>query len=279
MNIAVIHMGRRKPVSSSDDDAEPRPVISMTMDESSVEPKEVSTTTVDEGFQTPCTLQGVMAGFSGGTLGFLFGFGKVTHMLIPSSHTIPPFSPPSHSLPPFLLSPTTIIHTQTAGYWLKNHIKGSFRPSLTEGWSSAKTFALFGGLYAASSCFVKRIRQTEDRWNGAISGCTTGLVLGWGNGPLPALQSCALLGAFSYFLGDSIGANEATAATMMVMGEGNNSSSRGNSKSSGVRDNVGDVLKQLLAPALPLVGGTACPHYCRIQPIGNKKKEKEIPIG
>jgi len=100
-------MGRKKPVasSSSDDDAEPRPVISMTMDESSVEPKEVSTTTVDEGFQTPCTLQGVMAGFSGGTLGFLFGFGKLAHMLIRSlhPHPHPPLSPFSltPSLPPF----------------------------------------------------------------------------------------------------------------------------------------------------------------------------------
>lgn len=116
--ISVINMGRRKPVvsSSDDDEAEPRPVISMTMDESSVEPKEVSTTTVDEGFQTPCTLQGVMAGFSGGSLGFLFGFGKFIYMLIRSSHTIhhhllSPFTL-THPLP--LLSPTTIIHTQNS---------------------------------------------------------------------------------------------------------------------------------------------------------------------
>lgn len=37
-------------------------------------------------------------------------------------------------------------------------------------------------------------------WNGAASGCATGLALGWGNGPLGALQSCAMLGVFSYIV-------------------------------------------------------------------------------
>jgi len=86
------------------------------------------------------------------------------------------------------------------------------------------------------------------------------------------------LGAFSYFLGDSTGTNEATAATMMMMGEGNNSNSRGNSKSikSGrVTDNVGHVLKQLLAPALPLlVGGTTCPHYCLLLHSAKRQQEE-----
>lgn len=79
-----------------------------------------------------------------------------------------------------------------------------------------------------------------------------------------------------------MGANEATAATMGMMGDdgSDNKNSRDTDKnSSRVGDNIGDILKQLLAPALPLlVGGATCPHYCRIQPIGNKKK-REYPLG
>lgn len=58
---------------------------------------------------------------------------------------------------------------------------------------------------------MKRIRQKEDRWNSAASGCATGLALGWSNGPFSALQSCALLGAFSYYLDGVAGTGEAEA--------------------------------------------------------------------
>jgi hypothetical protein len=64
-----------------------------------------------------------MAGISGGTLGYAFGF---------------------------------------LGYWFSNRLKGTLRASLGSGWTSAKTFGIMGGLYAAVSCFMLRLRQKQD---------------------------------------------------------------------------------------------------------------------
>lgn len=50
-------------------------VMTLTMDSFDGEPREV-TPPQEEAFQTPCTLSGVAAGLSGGTLGYVFGFGK-----------------------------------------------------------------------------------------------------------------------------------------------------------------------------------------------------------
>ncbi|KAL4424237.1 hypothetical protein ABPG75_001538 [Micractinium tetrahymenae] len=123
-------------------------------------------------FSTPCSLTGLGAGISGGALGWVFGFG---------------------------------------GYWIRNLRGGQLKASLAEGWGSAKTFGIMGGLYAAVSCFMQRLRQKNDAWNGAASGCATGLALGWKQGPINALQSCAMLGFFSYFV-DSMGVQPAEAA-------------------------------------------------------------------
>ncbi|GAB4813368.1 hypothetical protein N2152v2_000414 [Parachlorella kessleri] len=97
------------------------------------------------------------------------------------------------------------------GYWMRHRLKGTFKASLAESWNSAKSFAIIGGLYAAVSCFAKRIRQKEDGWNGAAAGCATGLALGWNGGPQSALQSCALFGIASYFL-DGVQGGRAEAA-------------------------------------------------------------------
>ncbi|RMZ55673.1 hypothetical protein APUTEX25_000256 [Auxenochlorella protothecoides] len=82
------------------------------------------------------------------------------------------------------------------------------------------TFAIMGGLYAAVGCFMQRLRQREDAWNGAASGCATGLALGWANGPLGALQSCAMLGAFSYFMDGMAKVPPAAAAQRTAGGRG-----------------------------------------------------------
>ncbi len=51
-----------------------QPVIDLRMDSSTPEaPREVAATA---SFSTPCTLQGCMAGLSGGALGYVFGFGE-----------------------------------------------------------------------------------------------------------------------------------------------------------------------------------------------------------
>jgi len=64
-------------------------------------------------------------------------------------------------------------------------------------WESASTFALFGGIYAAATCFVTRIRQREDFWNGGLAGCATGVIISWKGGPNSALQSCIGIGVVS----------------------------------------------------------------------------------
>ena len=52
-------------------------VLNLTIDGSfpDAEVREVVPTTTD-AFQTPCSISGLMAGVSGGTLGYMFGFGK-----------------------------------------------------------------------------------------------------------------------------------------------------------------------------------------------------------
>ncbi|CAL8464408.1 g3943 [Coccomyxa elongata] len=109
--------------------------------------------------QLPCILNGAMAGFSGGALGYVFGFG---------------------------------------GKLIRHRGKGRFKACKMEGWNSAKSFAIFGGVYAFASCIAQRLRQKQDAINGGIAGCATGLALGWSGGPAAALQNAVMLGLFSY---------------------------------------------------------------------------------
>lgn len=126
-------------------------------------------------FKTPCTITGITAGISSAMLGYLFGF---------------------------------------AGYWFGQRKSGIWKESLQAGVSSAKTFALLGGLYSGVSCFMSRLRQKNDAFNSGVSGCSTGLALGWkSGGPLAAAQSCVMFGLFSYFLDNQ--SDSANAATCM----------------------------------------------------------------
>lgn len=38
--------------------------------------------------------------------------------------------------------------------------------------------AAMGGVFAASECIAKQVRQKDDPWNSAIAGCAAGLVVG-----------------------------------------------------------------------------------------------------
>lgn len=141
-----------------------------------VDKTELSAATDDEEmvFKTPCTITGVTAGISSAMLGYLFGFG---------------------------------------GYWIGQRKTGIWKESLRAGVSSAKTFALLGGLYSGVSCFMSRLRQKDDAVNSGVSGCSTGLVLGWkSGGPIAAAQSCVMFGLFSYFLDNQ--ADSANAASL-----------------------------------------------------------------
>ncbi|KAK9804838.1 hypothetical protein WJX72_008146 [[Myrmecia] bisecta] len=128
-----------------------------------------------EPYELPCTLNGIMAGFSGGSLGYVFGFGP--HLF-------------THKGP------------------------GRLKASNYKGLESAKTFAIMGGLYAAVSCYMKRIRLKEDAFNGGAAGCATGLALGWSGGPRSALQSCVGFGLFSFVIDYFSNPGAATAASL-----------------------------------------------------------------
>lgn len=76
----------RRTKKSSDDSSEAQSqqrggseaVLSLTLDSRTAEPREAISAPTDaaDGFQTPCSLHGLTAGLSGGSLGYLFGFGK-----------------------------------------------------------------------------------------------------------------------------------------------------------------------------------------------------------
>jgi hypothetical protein len=104
-------------------------------------------------------------------------------------------------------------------------------------------------------------------WNGAASGCATGLALGWAAGPQSALQSCAMLGAFSYFLDGMAGGEAANASTLSAAGDGAGGRGGGRRQRS--------LIEQLLSPAIPVVmvlqpcrnwGGDAPAGACRVGP-------------
>jgi len=124
-------------------------------------------------FRTPCTVSGLGAGCSSGILGFVFGFG---------------------------------------GYWLKERGRGVLKQALKGGLSSAKTFAVLGGLYTGVTCFMTRLRKKSDALNSGAAGCSTGLVLGWSSGGhVAAIQNCIMFGLFSYFL-DNVSDGDAVAS-------------------------------------------------------------------
>jgi hypothetical protein len=129
----------------------------------------------EAAFEQPCTLKGVQSALAAGAFGYVLGF-------VPA-----------------------VFRFKAKSWGLINK----------EGWKSAQTIALMSGLYATVSCITTRIRQKEDNVTRGISGCATGLALGWSGGPWSALQSCAGLGMLSYIFdfGGPTGEGAAKAAT------------------------------------------------------------------
>ncbi|PRW61599.1 mitochondrial import inner membrane translocase subunit TIM22-2-like [Chlorella sorokiniana] len=209
-------------------DGEQAAVLSLKMDSST--PEAPREVAESGAFQTPCSISGLGAGVSGGMLGFVWGFG---------------------------------------GYWIRS-IKGGgqWKLAVGEGWASAQTFAIMSGVYAAVGCFMQRLRQKNDAWNGAASGCATGLALGWKQGPMSALQSCAMLGIFSYFI-DGMSGGEAQAAALRGTPAAAGSEDRGTtSSSSGCSPQQKEeqlrqwqqkrkAVEQFLSPVMPLLAAAA----------------------
>jgi hypothetical protein len=132
-------------------------------------------------FQEPCTLRGLGAAFGSGMLGAAFGF-------FPSA--------------------------------VRN--KGrNWGAIAADSGKSASSFALMGGVYTAVQCLCQRVRQVDDSWNRAAAGCASGIALNWTGGPVAAAQSCAMIGALSYFVG---GVPAAEAATLDATPKGKASS-------------------------------------------------------
>lgn len=136
----------------------------------------VASTSAAVSHEMPCTVKGLTSGLSGGALGYCFGFG---------------------------------------GQLIKHKGKGRWKACTAEGWSSAKTFAIMGGLYSAVSCFMQRLRQKDDAFNGGASGFATGLVLSWGGTPRAMLQSALGFGLFSFVI-DYMGNQAAPPAAAAV---------------------------------------------------------------
>lgn len=115
----------------------------------------------------PCFVKGLEAAFSGGVLGYVFGFGS-----------------------------KMVMFRGSGGF------KARWAVSALEGKSCARTFATFGGIYAAAMCYSRRLRLKNDAIDGAVAGCSTGLLIGFqsGAGAMGAAQSCLGLGVVSYYL-------------------------------------------------------------------------------
>ncbi|CAL5220624.1 g2667 [Coccomyxa viridis] len=170
-----------------------------------------------DGGQMLCIINGAMAGLSGGALGYVFGFG---------------------------------------GKLIRHRGSGRWKACRIEGWTSAKSFAMFGGVYAFASCITQRIRQKQDAINGGIAGCATGLALGWSGGPQAALQNMVMLGLFSYVV-DSMQMQSAEASARQSSKVARRQAVRQQ------EDRPQDILDWLLAPALPW-RASAC-QLCMVQ--------------
>jgi hypothetical protein len=102
---------------------------------------------------------------------------------------------------------------------------------------------------------MQRLRQKTDAVNAGVSGCSTGLVLGWGTGGwIGGLQSCVLFGAFSYFLdGTSLGGS-AEAAACEMRGRRRRPGTTMGATMTKTETTGKKGIRNVLVPALPLNG-------------------------
>ncbi|KJE95460.1 import inner membrane translocase subunit Tim22 [Capsaspora owczarzaki ATCC 30864] len=72
-----------------------------------------------------------------------------------------------------------------------------FREMGNRSWTFAKNFALVGGLFATSECYIEKYRGKVDIYNSVGSGCFAGAAMGFRAGPQAAALGCAGFAAFS----------------------------------------------------------------------------------
>lgn len=65
---------------------------------------------------------------------------------------------------------------------------------------SGVSWGTMAGAFSGASCLAMRVRRKADPINGLVAGCAAGAALGAGGGLHSALQSCASVGAVTYFV-------------------------------------------------------------------------------
>ncbi|KAL5700370.1 hypothetical protein ACHQM5_025821 [Ranunculus cassubicifolius] len=120
-------------------------------------------------FMDNCAVRSLMSGVAGGGMGVLMGF------------LLGALDSPLHQ------------DTMTTRQQIVHQIKSMGSRS----YSSAKTFALLGFVFAGSECVVEKARAKHDIVNQAVAGCVTGAVLSGRGGPKAACLGCAGFSAFS----------------------------------------------------------------------------------
>lgn len=80
---------------------------------------------------------------------------------------------------------------------VREQLKRGFKDMGNKSFSSAKNFAIVGGLFSGTECAIEALRAKNDMKNGVAAGCITGGVLAASAGPQAAALGCAGFAAFS----------------------------------------------------------------------------------
>lgn len=80
---------------------------------------------------------------------------------------------------------------------VREQLKRGLKDMGSRSWSSAKNFALIGGIYSGVECTIEGFRAKSDLTNSAAAGCITGAGLAYKAGPQAALLGCGGFAAFS----------------------------------------------------------------------------------
>ncbi|KAK8798024.1 mitochondrial import inner membrane translocase subunit TIM22 [Blastocystis sp. subtype 4] len=118
---------------------------------------------------------GIMAAAMGGVFGFFMG--SFSQMSTPMMNASGPIVEPGKAS-------------------VGSEFKKSMRFTYLKGKSTARSMALFGGVYTALECVTERILGTKSIWTNALAGCGAGLAFGAKKGPMSACMSCVGFAAF-----------------------------------------------------------------------------------
>ncbi|KAK5211729.1 Mitochondrial import inner membrane translocase subunit tim22 [Exophiala xenobiotica] len=128
------------------------------------------------GAMESCLAKSIMAGAMGGVLGGAFG------LFMSSMAYDTPLSPQGQ---------------QITSLPVREQLKRGLKDMGAKSWSSAKNFAMIGGIYSGVECTIEGFRAKSDLKNSALAGCITGAGLAYKAGPQAVLLGCGGFAAFS----------------------------------------------------------------------------------